>query len=104
MTCTCGYNVAQKWDSEVEGSLIKIKSDFTNVPKDCVVIKTAYFSINFADVCLRWGLYGYSNLDSVLYTFIILNNKRPKILLNFTDLLMNMLDFQFALDLILVEK
>ena len=60
MTCTCGYNVAQKWDSEVEGSLIKIKSDFTNVPKDCVVIKTSYFSINFADVCLRWGLYGYS--------------------------------------------
>jgi len=61
MTCTCGYNVAQKWDSEVEGSLIKIKSDFTNVPKDCVVIKTSYFSINFADVCLRWGLYGSAN-------------------------------------------
>ena len=43
-------------------------------------------------------------VDSVLYTFIIIKNERPKILLNFTDLLMNMLDFQFALDLILVEK
>ena len=73
MTCTCGYNVAQKWDSEVEGSLIKIKSDFTNVPKDCVVIKTAYFSINFADVCLRWGLYGYVNFYMLLckYLYII---------------------------------
>ena len=58
MTCTCGYNVAQKWEADVEGSLIKINLDFSNFPNDCVIIKTEYFSINFADVCLRWGLYG----------------------------------------------
>ena len=99
MTCTCGYNVAQKWDSEVEGSLIKINSNFTNVPKDCVIIKTEYFSINFADVCLRWGLYGYDNVNLILHPFLMF-----KSVLNFTALPMNLLDFQSVLDLILVGK
>ena len=49
-TATVGYNVHP------------FKSPYVvysqhDLPNDIVVIKTTHFSVNYADVCIRWGLY-----------------------------------------------
>lgn len=31
--------------------------DVDELPDDSVVVKTSHFSVNYADVCIRWGLY-----------------------------------------------
>ena len=36
-------------------------SSASDIPWDCVVIKNAAFSINYADCCIRWGLYESAN-------------------------------------------
>lgn len=55
--CTVGYNVngyAQK-----NNPIIKFKHE--DLPDDAVLLKTKYFSVNYADVCIRWGLYDSAN-------------------------------------------
>ena len=29
--------------------------DLSSLPKDYVLVKNSYFSVNYADVCIRWG-------------------------------------------------
>ena len=48
--CTIGYNV------KVVSPAPYTSSQFT-LPSDCVVIKNEAFSVNYADVTIRWGLY-----------------------------------------------
>lgn len=48
---TCGYNIMK----EFGGQLVpQIKGA---LPPGCVVVRNKAFSINYADVCIRWGLY-----------------------------------------------
>eukprot|EP00746_Dinoflagellata_sp_MGD_P123340 gnl/MRDRNA2_/MRDRNA2_58003_c0_seq1.p1 gnl/MRDRNA2_/MRDRNA2_58003_c0~~gnl/MRDRNA2_/MRDRNA2_58003_c0_seq1.p1 ORF type:complete len:464 (-),score=72.97 gnl/MRDRNA2_/MRDRNA2_58003_c0_seq1:93-1484(-) len=53
--CTFGYNV-----EGFKAGCGCIASS-TNIPDNCVVLKTSYFSVNYADVCIRWGLYDSAN-------------------------------------------
>jgi 2-desacetyl-2-hydroxyethyl bacteriochlorophyllide A dehydrogenase len=46
---TVGYNVS--------GFKSPFVTSLRNIPKDCVLVKTSYFSVNYADVTIRWGLY-----------------------------------------------
>ena len=49
---TCGYNVPGQ-----DLPFTKpIRSD-KDVPSNCVVIRNEAFSVNYADCCIRWGLY-----------------------------------------------
>eukprot|EP00930_Biecheleria_cincta_P084798 TRINITY_DN74231_c0_g1_i1.p1 TRINITY_DN74231_c0_g1~~TRINITY_DN74231_c0_g1_i1.p1 ORF type:complete len:466 (+),score=74.56 TRINITY_DN74231_c0_g1_i1:91-1488(+) len=66
---TFGYNLTEKLssggsksygapkDSHINGLIYTHKPDKSDLPANCVVIKTSYFSVNYADVCIRWGLY-----------------------------------------------
>jgi NADPH:quinone reductase-like Zn-dependent oxidoreductase len=47
---TCGYNLARK-----RPFLHFSKQD--PIPDDCVIIQNEAFSVNYADCCIRWGLY-----------------------------------------------
>jgi NADPH:quinone reductase-like Zn-dependent oxidoreductase len=49
---TCGYNV--------KGQSIPFSRpifDDADIPPDCVVLNNEAFSVNYADCCIRWGLY-----------------------------------------------
>jgi NADPH:quinone reductase-like Zn-dependent oxidoreductase len=46
---TCGYNV--------EGQDIPFTKPHTEMPSDCIMISNDAFSVNYADCCIRWGLY-----------------------------------------------
>ena len=54
---TVGYNVPQYPPPYVNTSSISklINNDLKEL--DLVVVKVSYFSVNYADVCIRWGLY-----------------------------------------------
>jgi NADPH:quinone reductase-like Zn-dependent oxidoreductase len=49
---TCGYNVEGQ-----DLPFTKAILQDNDVPPDCVVIKNEAFSVNYADVVIRWGLY-----------------------------------------------
>jgi len=48
---TVGYNV-----QGFPPPFVRVSKPF-NFPPDSVLIKIQYFSVNYADVCIRWGLY-----------------------------------------------
>jgi NADPH:quinone reductase-like Zn-dependent oxidoreductase len=50
--CTTGYNVSPR-----EGAFAHIK----DLPSDCVIVRIDSFSVNYADICIRWGLYESAN-------------------------------------------
>lgn len=50
---TCGYNVHPR-DKAFFATPIVFDDD---VPDDCLVIRNEAFSVNYADCCIRWGLY-----------------------------------------------
>ncbi|GAX19875.1 hypothetical protein FisN_1Lh660 [Fistulifera solaris] len=50
--CTTGYNVSPR-----EGAFARIK----DLPNDCVIVRIDSFSVNYADICIRWGLYESAN-------------------------------------------
>jgi len=53
---TCGYNLEKPHQSP----FTNIHGD-NNIPSDCVVLKNEAFSVNYADCCIRWGLYESAN-------------------------------------------
>lgn len=55
---TCGYNVVQNNASSCSSKLF-IRED--ELPPDCVLLDNKAFSVNFADCCIRWGLYESAN-------------------------------------------
>jgi synaptic vesicle membrane protein VAT-1 len=55
---TCGYNVRGQ---NVPFSKPLVQDG--DVPPDCVVLKNEAFSINYADCCIRWGLYESANKE-----------------------------------------
>lgn len=53
---TCGYNI--------EGQTLPFTRPIlqdSDVPPDCVLVRNEAFSVNYADVCIRWGLYESAN-------------------------------------------
>lgn len=50
---TLGYNVS----IFTKGSSLVDISDKSSLPSDLVVVRVHYFSINYADIAIRWGLY-----------------------------------------------
>jgi synaptic vesicle membrane protein VAT-1 len=54
---TCGYNVIQSQpDMPFTKNYYQMIHDGT-FPSDCVLVHNHAFSINYADCCIRWGLY-----------------------------------------------
>ena len=49
---TCGYNIKGQ-DIPFSKPLVQD----TDIPADCVVLRNEAFSVNYADCCIRWGLY-----------------------------------------------
>jgi NADPH:quinone reductase-like Zn-dependent oxidoreductase len=49
---TCGYNVEGQ---NIPFSVPLVQDE--DIPKDCVVLCNDSFSVNYADCCIRWGLY-----------------------------------------------
>lgn len=49
---TVGYNVPL-----YQSPFLEIPSSYNEINSENVVIKVDYFSVNYADVCIRWGLY-----------------------------------------------
>jgi NADPH:quinone reductase-like Zn-dependent oxidoreductase len=49
---TIGYNVP-----DIPPPLANLSQTMQKFPTDLVLIKIHYFSINYADICIRWGLY-----------------------------------------------
>lgn len=49
---TCGYNVPGQ-NLPFSNKIV----DDDDIPPDCVVVENEAFSINYADCCIRWGLY-----------------------------------------------
>lgn len=53
---TCGYNI--------EGQDIPFTKPIlqdSDIPRDCVIVCNEAFSVNYADCCIRWGLYESAN-------------------------------------------
>ena len=56
---TCGYNVK---DQDIPFTKPLLLSEDNNLfPDDCVLLRNEAFSVNYADVCIRWGLYESAN-------------------------------------------
>jgi len=55
--CTVGYNATgfAKKNTPV------IQFNHKDLPEDAVLLKTLYFSVNYADICIRWGVYDSAN-------------------------------------------
>jgi synaptic vesicle membrane protein VAT-1 len=53
---TCGYNLK---DQDIPFTK-SIEND-ADVPPDCVLVYNEAFSVNYADCCIRWGLYESAN-------------------------------------------
>jgi hypothetical protein len=51
IVATVGYNVLSFSPPFIR------KSQLSDLPLGLVVVKVMYFSVNYADVCIRWGLY-----------------------------------------------
>ena len=47
---TVGYNLPG-----IRGPFFELSQDPSQLPADYVLINNAYFSVNYADVCIRWG-------------------------------------------------
>mmetsp|Transcript_29583 Transcript_29583/g.71197 ORF Transcript_29583/g.71197 Transcript_29583/m.71197 type:complete len:477 (-) Transcript_29583:14-1444(-) len=60
---TAGYNIAAGSSFVNVGNNGADNKNNKNklLPKDTVVVKVAAFSVNFADCCIRWGLYESAN-------------------------------------------
>lgn len=56
---TCGYN-APNQNIPFTGPIYDNDST-TTIPSDCVIVRVEAFSINYADCCIRWGLYESAN-------------------------------------------
>jgi NADPH:quinone reductase-like Zn-dependent oxidoreductase len=53
--CTCGYNI------ENPTPFFDISGGDDTLPSNTVVLRVRAFSINYADCCIRWGLYESAN-------------------------------------------
>jgi synaptic vesicle membrane protein VAT-1 len=53
---TCGYNLADQ-DIPFTKPMLDDNNSVINIPADCVVLENQAFSVNYADCCIRWGLY-----------------------------------------------
>jgi len=51
---TRGYNLGR-------GPFTTSTTSSTGIPSDCVVLSNRAFSVNYADCCIRWGLYESAN-------------------------------------------
>lgn len=51
--CTLGYNLKHHHPPPFSRAIQSI----SDIPEDCVVISNKAFSVNYADCCIRWGLY-----------------------------------------------
>ena len=66
-----GYEELEKVNLDGKGST---GANLQNVAKeDMVIVKTNYAGINYADVCIRWGLYASAKNMSVGQSFQDLN-------------------------------
>jgi len=54
--CTIGYNLQQQQQHHPPPFSRAIQND-TGIPDDCVILSNKAFSVNYADCCIRWGLY-----------------------------------------------
>ena len=52
---TVGYNVREGVE-RVPGSASIVRTDW-GIPPTCAVVRVSHFSVNYADVTIRWGLY-----------------------------------------------
>jgi NADPH:quinone reductase-like Zn-dependent oxidoreductase len=52
---TCGYNVGN------QSPFIDISCDDGELPPSTIVVKVVAYSVNYADCCIRWGLYESAN-------------------------------------------
>jgi len=49
---TVGYNIPQ-----LPPPFATLPNDLNSLPSDLVLVKIHYFSVNYADIVMRWGLY-----------------------------------------------
>jgi len=52
---TCGYNLQSSSGPIVNAAASEAKDDLPD--PDCVILENHAFSVNYADCCIRWGLY-----------------------------------------------
>lgn len=52
---TCGYNVGN------QSPFIDVSCEDGELPSNTVVLKVVAYSVNYADCCIRWGLYESAN-------------------------------------------
>ena len=69
-TMTCGYNLGVSTSDGLGGPFVtdanalmlaNSQSETGNNQQVLVVVRVEAFSVNFADCCIRWGLYGSAN-------------------------------------------
>ena len=53
---TCGYNL-----KDYPPPFTKPLKEDADIPSDCLILKNEAFSVNYADCCIRWGLYESAN-------------------------------------------
>ena len=53
---TCGYNL-----KDHPPPFTKELKDDNAIPAECLILKNEAFSVNYADCCIRWGLYESAN-------------------------------------------
>jgi len=58
---TRGYNLGHGPFTEPLRTTNDLPDDDDNIPPDCVVLRNRAFSVNYADCCIRWGLYESAN-------------------------------------------
>eukprot|EP00562_Extubocellulus_spinifer_P018667 CAMPEP_0178598026 /NCGR_PEP_ID=MMETSP0697-20121206/32519_2 /TAXON_ID=265572 /ORGANISM="Extubocellulus spinifer, Strain CCMP396" /LENGTH=440 /DNA_ID=CAMNT_0020235759 /DNA_START=157 /DNA_END=1479 /DNA_ORIENTATION=- len=54
---TCGYNIKHFCPPPYTPPLSLDSSISIDMPEDCVIVDNEAFSVNYADCCIRWGLY-----------------------------------------------
>lgn len=54
---TCGYNIKHFCPPPYTPPLSLDTSISIDIPEDCLVLDNEAFSVNYADCCIRWGLY-----------------------------------------------
>lgn len=59
--CTVGYNLPAPFDKVFNRPVHSFNPDYSDLPSDCVLISVTHFSVNYADICIRWGLYDSAN-------------------------------------------
>lgn len=57
---TCGYNISHFCLPPYTPDTI-LRPGGGSIPTDCVLLKNDYFSVNYADCTIRWGLYESAN-------------------------------------------